>query len=72
MVLHHFTNPKWFAELGSWEKEENISLWIDFAKKVIDIFGEYVAKLENEIGVTINQSTLNQVVSGGNAGDGTN
>ena len=34
-----------------------------------DIFGEYVAKLENEIGVTINQSALNQVVSGGNAGD---
>jgi len=34
-----------------------------------DIFGEYVAKLENEIGVTINQSALNQVVSGGNAAD---
>ena len=34
-----------------------------------DIFSEYVAKLENEIGVTINQGALNQVVSGGNAGD---
>jgi beta-glucosidase len=43
MVLHHFTNPKWFAELGNWEREENISLWIDFAKKVINIFGEYVS-----------------------------
>jgi peptidyl-prolyl cis-trans isomerase D len=34
-----------------------------------DIFSEYVAKLENEIGVTINQSALNQVVSGGTASD---
>jgi peptidyl-prolyl cis-trans isomerase D len=30
-----------------------------------DIFAEYIARLENEIGVTINQSTLNQVISGG-------
>jgi len=29
MVLHHFTNPLWFAKLGSWEKEENIALWVD-------------------------------------------
>jgi len=43
MVLHHFTNPTWFARLGSWEKEDNISLWIDFAKKVVDEFGEYVS-----------------------------
>jgi len=36
-----------------------------------DILAEYIAWLESDIGVTINQSTLNQVVSGG-AGDGTN
>jgi peptidyl-prolyl cis-trans isomerase D len=30
-----------------------------------DILGEYIAKLESEIGVTINQSALNQVVGGG-------
>ena len=35
------------------------------------IFSEYVAKLENEIGVTINQSALTQVVSG-STGDDTN
>jgi peptidyl-prolyl cis-trans isomerase D len=34
-----------------------------------DIFSEYVAKLESEIGVTINQSALNQVVGGGTAED---
>lgn len=43
MVLHHFTNPLWFANQGSWEKEENIHWWIDFAKKVIDAFAEDVS-----------------------------
>lgn len=43
MVLHHFTNPLWFAKIGSWEKEENILMWVDFCKKVIDEFGEYVS-----------------------------
>jgi peptidyl-prolyl cis-trans isomerase D len=33
-----------------------------------DIFGEYVARLQSEIGVTINQSALSQVVGGGAAG----
>jgi beta-glucosidase len=42
MVLHHFTNPQWFAALGSWEKEENIRLWVDYSKKVVDTFGDYV------------------------------
>jgi peptidyl-prolyl cis-trans isomerase D len=36
-----------------------------------DILAEYIARLESDIGVTINQSALNQVVGGG-AGDGTN
>lgn len=43
MVLHHFTNPLWFSKLGGWEREENIPFWIDFAKKVVDEFGQYVS-----------------------------
>lgn len=42
MVLHHFSNPKWFSAKGGWEKEENIGLWIDYCKKVVDNFGEHV------------------------------
>lgn len=42
MVLHHFTNPTWFAEMGSWEKEENIPAFVDYCAKVIDEFGEHV------------------------------
>lgn len=43
MVLHHFTNPLWFAKTGGWEKEENILPWLDFCKKVVDAFGHYVS-----------------------------
>ena len=43
MVLHHFTNPTWFAKLGGWEKEENIKYFVDFSIKVIDTFGRHVS-----------------------------
>jgi len=32
-----------------------------------DIIGEYIGRLENELGVTLNQSALNQVIGGGTA-----
>ncbi|NOT73347.1 MAG: glycoside hydrolase family 1 protein [Cyclobacteriaceae bacterium] len=43
MVLHHFTNPLWFVELGGWENKNNIDLWIDFGTQVVETFGEYVS-----------------------------
>jgi beta-glucosidase len=43
MVLHHFTNPLWFSTRGGWEKEENISLWLDFVEKLANEFGRYVS-----------------------------
>ncbi|MCO5233631.1 MAG: family 1 glycosylhydrolase [Chitinophagales bacterium] len=42
MVLHHFTNPIWFAEAGSWEKKGNRQMWLDFVKKSVDTFGHLV------------------------------
>jgi beta-glucosidase len=42
-VLHHFVNPKWFEDKGSWLKEENIDFFIDFAKKCIHHFGKHVS-----------------------------
>jgi peptidyl-prolyl cis-trans isomerase D len=36
-----------------------------------DILAQYIARLESDIGVTVNQSALNQVI-GGASGDGTN
>lgn len=43
MVLHHFTNPTWFAERGGWEKRENVDLWVDYAQQVVDLFGPWVS-----------------------------
>jgi len=34
-----------------------------------DLLGEYVSRLESEVGVTINQSALNQVLGGGAPGE---
>jgi beta-glucosidase len=42
MVLHHFCNPTWFAKEGGWTRAKNIPVWIDYAKKVIDEYGDYV------------------------------
>jgi len=41
LVLHHFTNPVWFSEAGSWEKEGNRAMWLDFVKKSVEAFGHY-------------------------------
>jgi beta-glucosidase len=43
MVLHHFTNPKWFARAGGWENEKNILVWKDFVQQFVDEFGKYVS-----------------------------
>jgi len=43
MVLYHWGNPTWFAQRGGWTKKENASLWLDFARKVVDEYGHYVS-----------------------------
>ncbi|MEO5601166.1 MAG: family 1 glycosylhydrolase [Cyclobacteriaceae bacterium] len=42
MVLHHFANPLWFSKSGGWLLESNIARWVDYGKKVVDTFGQYV------------------------------
>jgi beta-glucosidase len=42
MVLHHFTNPSWFSKMGGWERKNNIPLWLDFGKKVVEAFGRFI------------------------------
>lgn len=44
MVLHHFTNPRWFTETGGWEKSKNIHCFLDFGKKVVEAFGPFVTR----------------------------
>jgi beta-glucosidase len=43
MVLHHFTNPTWFAAAGGWEKEANVPMWLDFVRRLAHEFGGYVS-----------------------------
>ena len=42
ITLHHFTNPIWFDKLGAFEKEENISIFIDFCKVVFNRYSNKV------------------------------
>lgn len=42
MVLHHFANPIWFAKAGGWESPSSIHMFVDFAGKVVDKFGDYI------------------------------
>lgn len=41
-VFHHFAHPNWFEDRGAWTKEDNIPLFLDFARKCIKHFGKYV------------------------------
>ena len=41
-VLHHFTNPLWFENENSWENEDNIPAFVNFAEQCIEHFKEYV------------------------------
>lgn len=43
MVLHHFTNPRWFVTAGGWEKESTIPMWLDYVQKLVTEFGGYVS-----------------------------
>lgn len=43
MVIHHFCNPIWFSKEGGWTRHANIRLWIDFATKLIDEYGDYIS-----------------------------
>lgn len=38
ITLHHFSEPNWFHEMGSFEKEENIRYFVYFAEWAFDEF----------------------------------
>lgn len=41
-TLHHFNEPLWFYEMGSFEKLENIQYFVNFCKYVYSNLNEYV------------------------------
>lgn len=42
LVLHHFANPNWFVESGSWVSKKTIPLFEDYVKKMVSNFGDLV------------------------------
>jgi beta-glucosidase/6-phospho-beta-glucosidase/beta-galactosidase len=53
VTLHWFVHPRWFDEIGGFTKYENIDVYVEWAKKAFELFGER-SKLWatfNEIGV---------------------
>lgn len=42
VTLHHFTNPVWFAELGGWEKNDNTSVFVKYASRVLAELGQWI------------------------------
>ncbi|BDA42798.1 6-phospho-beta-galactosidase [Coccomyxa sp. Obi] len=41
-TLHHFVHPQWYEELGAFEKEENISLFLDYVRLAYKEFGSQI------------------------------
>jgi beta-glucosidase len=42
VTLHHFTNPKWFADKGGWEKRENVDHFLRYVDLCIKEYSEFV------------------------------
>lgn len=53
LTLHHFTNPMWFEEKGSFAKEENSKYYLRFVKKCLEFFGDIVSEY-----ITINEPNV--------------
>lgn len=60
LVLHHFANPVWFSKKGGWSNQQSVAWWLDYVKKVIDEFGEFVSLWNtfNEPNLYISLSSL--------------
>jgi beta-glucosidase/6-phospho-beta-glucosidase/beta-galactosidase len=52
VTLHHFTHPAWFDDLGGFTRPENIQLFVDYAVKAVELFGDQV-----QLWATFNEPT---------------
>jgi len=65
VTLHHFSLPIWFADLGEFEKEENIALFVDFSEMIFRALTPHGAKYWS----TINEPGIFTSVGYGGLGD---
>lgn len=41
-TLHHFTHPGWFEDLGAFENDDNISIFVDYCTTIVSKFRERI------------------------------
>ena len=42
LSLHHFAHPQWFEDTGGWVWESNLAVFYDYARRVLEAFGDLV------------------------------
>jgi beta-glucosidase len=42
LVLNHFSNPLWFIKNGGWTSGESVKIYLDYTKRLLEIFSEYI------------------------------
>jgi beta-glucosidase len=69
ITLHHFTHPRWFEQLGAFEKEENIKYFVEFSKLVFARYNDQVKfwVTLNEPNVFVTSAYFNTVFPPGNS-----
>lgn len=50
LTLHHFTSPKWLADIGGWENSKSVSYFSRFVEKIVPELKNYV-----DFWITINE-----------------
>ncbi len=53
LTLHHYTSPIWFSQKNGFEKKENIDYFLNFGKRVVERFSQYV-----DFWITFNEPEL--------------
>lgn len=63
VTLHHFVHPTWFEDKGAFEKEENITYFVTYAREMVKEFGDKVSMWAtfNEPGVYVFQGYVRGV-----------
>jgi len=53
VTLHHFTDPIWFEDLGSWQNTDAVKYFVRYTEKIAEALGQYVSEW-----VTINEPSV--------------
>ncbi|NGX56798.1 MAG: Beta-glucosidase A [Candidatus Anoxychlamydiales bacterium] len=70
VTLNHFVLPKWFADNGGFNNDENISCFVKYAETIIPLFDKHVTTWMtfNEPGIDGFQREIRKMYPGGKGG----